>query len=533
MPSIVQIFFVGGERKRRRLEGTEAAAATILPAGRGGGGLVKTSTSRNEQNGGERIPVDFHQDRGVVPPRCLTPSGSTAYSSSSSVYDPPPLAIPRNATGTCWSSPSSVYVQPLAISSGSAFASDNKRTIADAQNRQQEEEKKEKKYLSSAEEDFDSLQNYRHVFGAATYNNGGKRRDYCCDTSSTTVEDFGSLQNYRHVFEAAAYSNGGKRRNVFYDTPPTTEKNFGSLQNYRHVFGAVHNNGGNKRDYCYDTSTSTSHYQRREVVDDASITNMQKRARTVRDDSIQSKESHKRKYYNFDGRFDQLLEFKEEFEHCNVPHHYPGNPSLGRWCRYIKTTYNEIQKEMKASIYLSQDRMDRLTEIGFQWPVMDYDGAFEERCLQLEEFKNEFGHCDVSAHCDVSRRYGDYAALGHWCENLKTSYNRIQKGLIATFNLSQDRMDRLTEIGFEWPFMDHDGAFEKRCLQLKEYKDEFGHCDIPRSHLKDPSLVTWCNNMRISYYRSKKGMKTNCNISQDRIERLEEIGFKFQADVPE
>ena len=89
---------------------------------------------------------------------------------------------------------------------------------------------KEKKYLSLAEEDFDSLQNYRHVFGV-TYINGGRRRDCRCDTSPTTEEDFGSLKNYRHVFETAAHNNGRKRRDYCYDTSSETEEDFDSLQN--------------------------------------------------------------------------------------------------------------------------------------------------------------------------------------------------------------------------------------------------------------------------------------------------------------
>ena len=73
----------------------------------------------------------------------------------------------------------------------------------------------------------------------------------------------------------------------------------------------------------------------------------------------------------------ELEVFKEEFGHCNVPQRYPGNPSLGHWCRNMRTSYhriqmgkeepNRIQKEMKRTCKLSQDRIKRLEEIGFQW----------------------------------------------------------------------------------------------------------------------------------------------------------------------
>jgi len=39
--------------------------------------------------------------------------------------------------------------------------------------------------------------------------------------------------------------------------------------------------------------------------------------------------------------------------------------------------------------------------------------------------------------------------------------------------------------------------------------------------------------MRSAYKASQKGLKTDCNLSQDRIELLEEIGLQWQVDQDE
>jgi len=64
----------------------------------------------------------------------------------------------------------------------------------------------------------------------------------------------------------------------------------------------------------------------------------------------------------------ELMAFKEEFGHCNTPHKFANNPSLGHWC--MTAAYNIIQQGMTMNCNLPQDRIERLEEIGFQWQVL-------------------------------------------------------------------------------------------------------------------------------------------------------------------
>ena len=94
---------------------------------------------------------------------------------------------------------------------------------------------------------------------------------------------------------------------------------------------------------------------------DASTTpKLRKKLKVDKDKSTQSNTG-------FDEWCDQLLRFKDEFSHCNVPSIYADNPGLGYWCVRMRTAYKKIQKGIKANSNFSKDRIERLEEIGFQW----------------------------------------------------------------------------------------------------------------------------------------------------------------------
>jgi hypothetical protein len=67
-------------------------------------------------------------------------------------------------------------------------------------------------------------------------------------------------------------------------------------------------------------------------------------------------------------------------------------------------------------------------------PSGDYDGVFETRYQELEAFKEEFGHYNVP------QKYQNKLPLGRWCSAMKTTYNRIQKGMKTDRHFSQARI---------------------------------------------------------------------------------------------
>jgi hypothetical protein len=214
--------------------------------------------------------------------------------------------------------------------------------------------------------------------------------------------------------------------------------------------------------------------------------------------------------------FCELIVFKDEFGHCNVPSLYASNPSLGKWCMNLRSAFKKIQNGTKTDSDLSRERIDCLEEIGFKWQIVDHDETFEERCRELIVFKKEVGNCNVPS------RYASNPSLGIWCMHLRKTFKKIQNGNKTDSNLSRERIDRLEKIGFQWQGVDHNETFEKRCRELIAFKEEFGHCNVTQKYACNPSLGKWCSTLRTTYNKNK--------LSHDRIDRLEKIGFKWKRD---
>jgi len=242
------------------------------------------------------------------------------------------------------------------------------------------------------------------------------------------------------------------------------------------------------------------------------------RKRNAEDSSFESsrKKGTSARIKKFQGRYKELNDFRDEFGHCNVPRKYSVNPSLGNWCSNMRCAYNQIQQGQTPKRHLTQNQIERLEEIGFKWNLIE---TFEQHCRDLEAFKSEFGHCNVPY------KYLVNPSLGNWCSNMRYSYNQIQRGQTQRFNLTQNQIERLEEIGFKWKVIE---TFAQRCRDLEAFKSEFGHCNVPYGYSVNPSLGYWCSKMRYSYNQIQQGQTPSRNLTQDQIDRLEEIGFKWK-----
>jgi hypothetical protein len=120
---------------------------------------------------------------------------------------------------------------------------------------------------------------------------------------------------------------------------------------------------------------------------------------------------------------------------------------------------------------------------------------------KLAEFRADNGHCNVAASCSWDPE------LGKWICNQRERY---RKGL-----LSNKRTQRLKELGFQ--FDRHNDRWESRYCELIEFKEAYGHCNVPDKWPENPKLANWVMTQR---QMNRKG-----ELSQDRTQELEAIGF--------
>lgn len=69
----------------------------------------------------------------------------------------------------------------------------------------------------------------------------------------------------------------------------------------------------------------------------------------------------------------------------------------------------------------------------------------------------------------------------------------------------------------------YDEIWLHRFNKLLDYKNQFGHCNVPQTFKPDKSLGVWVSEQRMLYKRSE--------LAEDRIKFLEEIGFEWDRTL--
>ena len=181
----------------------------------------------------------------------------------------------------------------------------------------------------------------------------------------------------------------------------------------------------------------------------------------------------------WDERFNELTKYKAEQGDCKVP---KSQGSLGTW---VDTQRQEYRKGK-----LSDERVQKLGDIGFSWATLHWDERFGE----LTKYKAEHGHCNVP------QKQGH---LGRWVANQRTGHKMGK--------LSEERVRKLEDLGIVW---NPTPSWDERLDELTKYKAKHGHCNVPQSQ---GSLGIWVQSQRAAYKKGK--------LSEERVQKLEDLGF--------
>ena len=171
----------------------------------------------------------------------------------------------------------------------------------------------------------------------------------------------------------------------------------------------------------------------------------------------------------------------------------------------------------------SRERYKRKTTV--EERIRDYQReAWDARFQELVEFKNKFGHCNVSCR---KASHIPYKSLATWVSDQRSSHRYLREGKQSA--LFPERIRRLREIGFQWNLQKFSNySFEERCQQLIAYRDEHGDCDVPQKHPEPEGLGNFVIEMRRRYKQMKAGKNPKDNrLTEERMERLNSIGIKW------
>jgi hypothetical protein len=131
--------------------------------------------------------------------------------------------------------------------------------------------------------------------------------------------------------------------------------------------------------------------------------------------------------------FRQLVEFKQEHAHTNVPQRSGKYRELGTWVRNQRAA-----KRYKRPIMA--ERAKRLDEIGFMWTLVE-TVSWKDMFASLVEFKKVHGHCNVPQKSREHKSL-EQKRLGKWVNSQRTANTRGK--------LNPARKQQLDSIGFVW-----------------------------------------------------------------------------------
>mmetsp|Transcript_26549 Transcript_26549/g.48166 ORF Transcript_26549/g.48166 Transcript_26549/m.48166 type:complete len:885 (-) Transcript_26549:148-2802(-) len=222
-------------------------------------------------------------------------------------------------------------------------------------------------------------------------------------------------------------------------------------------------------------------------------------------------------------RFQELVEFKSIHGHCRVPGRMK---PLGGWVKIQREDYKKRQDQKVSP--MSNSRIKRLEEIGFEWRVLDpsHLNQWDDRFQQLVEYQKSH-----NGSVDVPQTYKANPTLGKWCSKQREFYRLLKLGKKSQI-MTQERIDKLNSIGFHWVIgrgkkcRNWDASFQ----EILKYKETYGHCNVPSQYTEDRALATWAKMQRetfADYGEDSSSRKTS--VKDKRYQKLQDIGFHFYS----
>lgn len=143
-------------------------------------------------------------------------------------------------------------------------------------------------------------------------------------------------------------------------------------------------------------------------------------------------------YEQWTEKFQDLISFRKEKGHCQVPHTYKENPALARWVKRQRYQY-KLKVDGKMST-MTDERITLLENIGFIWD--SHAAAWAEKLYELKDFTRRRGHCNVPS------TFPENPQLATWVKCQRRQYKLLRDDKVS--NMTVDRILELEKVGFVW-----------------------------------------------------------------------------------
>lgn len=251
--------------------------------------------------------------------------------------------------------------------------------------------------------------------------------------------------------------------------------------------------------------------------------------------------------------FNKLVKYREAEGHCRVPYTYPEDPGLGAWVDTCRTQY--WRRINGRSSRMTDKRLEMLEGIGFVWEVPNegenigmeedpassslvtpsYDLAPSRSAARVTwdtRFDELAAYKEANGHCNVPSNYAQNKKLGSFVKKQREDYRKKKDGKKSP--MSDTRIQKLEGIGFQWSVSKKTGdqsadSWDQRLEDLRAFKEQHGHCFVPRVYPENQALAYWCERQRQDYRNITRGRPTK--MSEERISKLEQVGFQWDGKL--
>lgn len=215
----------------------------------------------------------------------------------------------------------------------------------------------------------------------------------------------------------------------------------------------------------------------------------------------------------WEGRLQQLRDFKRAHGHTRVRRNNVDPPGLGNWVSKQRQMYKRYQTGLRPCS-LNEERIAKLEDLEFCWDGRK-EAEEESNSMQITTWWNSLDEFRALRPTDKGKAEIPMASsLGKWLRQQRISLLRGR--------LTEEQQAALNEIDSEWWMTRQQRAWEQHFETLRAYAAKNGHCCVPITD-SNQQLANFVANQRKQYNLRKKQRASS--MSDERIKRLESIGF--------
>lgn len=143
-----------------------------------------------------------------------------------------------------------------------------------------------------------------------------------------------------------------------------------------------------------------------------------------------------------------------------------------------------------------------------------------------KRFNELIEFCETFGDCNVPQKYAPNPQLGIWVNKQRMEKKFMDEN--KRTSMTATKIEALESIGFTWAKRKGDASWMYKYHELRKYLHQFGSCDVPTKYTPNPALGRWVSTQRSEYKIFMQNQGRSRHLTQDKIEMLNAIGFKWE-----